>query len=506
MLEFGFPLDVQGVVPVCTELRNHKGARDHPAQVKLYLDQEAARGRLAGPFSSNPLSTPLHISPLNTVPKDDTERRIITDLSWPIGSSVNDHISKTTYLGEEVALHYVTVEEICAMVRCVGTNALIYKCDLKKAYRQIPVDPGDYRFLGYFWEDSLFIDTVLAMGQRNAAMACQRSTDGVMFIHRQRGHDGKPYLDDLIGVSPPSTAADGFEQLGTLLCDLGLEENVPKAYPPASSQVVLGIVIDCPSMTISVPRSRMDEIYASLKDWMVKIDCTKTELQSFIGVLCFVVKCVWQSRVFVNRMLCLLRSFTGSQRSITLSADFKKDVLWWVRFMDTFNGVSFIPDSKWYAPDLIFATDSTLTGCGGLTDTKFFHARFPDHILQLVLDINALEILGVLVAVRLWGAEYAGRRILVYCDNMQAVHAINSGKTRSEFMGKCVRQLWLEIARFHFHLRAVHLPGVENRLADSLSRWDLSPIYQESFWDQTRGRVFTECLISDDLFLLFDEF
>ena len=35
------------------------------------------------------------------------------------------------------------------------------------------------------------------------------------------------------------------------------------------------------------------------------------------------------------------------------TSDFKKDVLWWVRFMDIFNGVSFIPDSKWYAPDLI---------------------------------------------------------------------------------------------------------------------------------------------------------
>ena len=80
--------------------------------------------------------------------------------------------------------------------------------------------------------------SVLAMGQR--------STDGVNFINRQRCHDGKPYLDNLIGVSPPSTAADGFEQLGTLLCDLGLEEHVPKACPPASLQVVLGIVIGPP--------------------------------------------------------------------------------------------------------------------------------------------------------------------------------------------------------------------------------------------------------------------
>ena len=64
---------------------------------------------------------------------------------------------------------------------------------------------------------------------------------------------------------------------------------------------------------------------------------------------------------------------------------------------------------------------------------------------------------------RLWSVNYAGRRILIYCDNLQAVFAINSGKTSSSFMGKCVRQLWLEVARYGFQVRAVHLPGEGNR-------------------------------------------
>ena len=41
------------------------------------------------------------------------------------------------------------------------------------------------------------------MGQRNATMVCQQTTNGVMFIHGQAGHEGAAYLDDLIGVSPP---------------------------------------------------------------------------------------------------------------------------------------------------------------------------------------------------------------------------------------------------------------------------------------------------------------
>ena len=65
------------------------------------------------------------------------------------------------------------------MVIQIGLGAHIYKRDLRHAYRQIPVDPADYQYLGYFWEDMAYFDTVLAMGQRNAAMMCSRTTNAV---------------------------------------------------------------------------------------------------------------------------------------------------------------------------------------------------------------------------------------------------------------------------------------------------------------------------------------
>ena len=121
MLEFGFPLDVQGDIPTTSDFRAHKGARDYPTHVENYLSSETALGRMAGPFTSNPLSVDLHVSPMNTVPKDEAdERRIIVDLSWPLGASVNSSISKDFYLGEEVTLRYTTIEDICNLVRELG--------------------------------------------------------------------------------------------------------------------------------------------------------------------------------------------------------------------------------------------------------------------------------------------------------------------------------------------------------------------------------------------------
>ena len=51
-----------------------------------------------------------------------------------------------------VSLHYSSVEDVCKLVLGVGKGAVIYKRDLRPAYRQIPVDPRDYRYLGYRWD------------------------------------------------------------------------------------------------------------------------------------------------------------------------------------------------------------------------------------------------------------------------------------------------------------------------------------------------------------------
>ena len=53
---------------------------------------------IIGPFDKNPFPGHFKISPLNTVSKKDTlERRVILDLSFPAGNSVNDFISKDNY-------------------------------------------------------------------------------------------------------------------------------------------------------------------------------------------------------------------------------------------------------------------------------------------------------------------------------------------------------------------------------------------------------------------------
>ena len=82
------------------------------------------------------------------------------------------------------------------------------------------------------------------------------------------------------------------------------------------------------------------------------------------------------------------------------------------------------------------------------------------------------------------------------------MHVINSSRTKDPFLATCLRELWLEVARFGFELRAVHLPGVENRVPDWLSRWDLGQHYRDSFMNfiGSCSDEYTEIEITPELF------
>ena len=69
------------------------------------------------------------------------------------------------------------------IIKKKGPDCLIFKKDLKRANRQIPICPGDLHLVGFNWNNSLFVDRVLPMGLRSSAQICQRVTTAVGFIY-----------------------------------------------------------------------------------------------------------------------------------------------------------------------------------------------------------------------------------------------------------------------------------------------------------------------------------
>ena len=474
LLKFGFPINSTGSYKVCHPVKNHKGAREFPEAIDKYLRKEISHDAVIGPFSSNPFSLPCKINPLNSVPKRCSEdRRIIVDLSFPLGNSVNSTIPKDSYLGEPTELKFPTVDALIAMIKRKGRGCALFKRDLQRAYRQIPVDPGDVHHLGYSWRDQLYFDVMLPMGLRSAALCCQRTTNLLTYIARNHGIAVENYLDDFMGAEVWEKAGDSFQRLGSVIAASGAHEAPDKACPPACAVTCLGILFNTRDLSLTITPDRLEEITELLRGWAGRVSASRHDLQVLLGKLQFVACCVRPGRIFVSRLLNFLRETPETGR-VPIPVQAQKDVAWWLKFMPLYNGVSMIPWEDWCEPDAVVSSDACLEGCGAWVEGQYFHSQFPDFIIVRSLCINSLELLAIVVACKLWGATWRGMRIRVLCDNMTSVQVLNSGASRDEFLQECLREICFLAALHEFEIRAQHIAGVDNRVADLCSRLHLS--------------------------------
>ena len=81
--------------------------------------------------------------------------RLILDLSFPLGRSVNDGIDKN-----EFPVCYAKVDDAIRLIvkKDAGKDALMAKVDIKNAYRIVPIHPDDYYLLGMKWREHYFVD------------------------------------------------------------------------------------------------------------------------------------------------------------------------------------------------------------------------------------------------------------------------------------------------------------------------------------------------------------
>ena len=116
----------------------------HPDVVDDYLQNEITAGRVVGPFPAKSLPE-VHISWFGVIPKNHhpDKWRLIVDLSYPSGHSVNDGIPK-----DLCSLNYITIDDAVNHILELGCGTHLAKIDIKNAFRLIPVHPTDRHTLG----------------------------------------------------------------------------------------------------------------------------------------------------------------------------------------------------------------------------------------------------------------------------------------------------------------------------------------------------------------------
>ena len=84
---------------------------------------------------------------------------------------------------------------------------------------------------------------------------------------------------------------------------------------------------------------------------------------------------------------------------------------------------------------------------------------------------------AIVAASYVWGGQWSQKRILFYCDKQTVVSIINAKRSRSPRRTDLVQALTLQTLKYNFYFKAVHVPGHQKDVADSLSRFQLT-----GFW------------------------
>ena len=197
----------------------------NPIHVERYLQKEMTHGAMVGPFSEPPFVPWCRNNPLLTRPKKDSqELRVILDLSFPLGASVNSGIPRDSLDGSQFKLRLPSPLDLARLIVDEGPGCLICKIDLSRAYRQLRGDPLDWPLMGVTWEGQSYIDLAVPFGLRHGASACQRTSEaaGGVASHKH-GSKTVSYVDDTAGAAAARRARAQYQGVLSTFGELGLD-------------------------------------------------------------------------------------------------------------------------------------------------------------------------------------------------------------------------------------------------------------------------------------------
>ena len=487
-IDYGFPLGLSETPELQSCSRNHGSSYGYFHHVDKFIAEELIKGGLVGPFEKVPWWDTI-ISPLMTAPKKPDSRRTVFDATYG-EKSLNNATPGDMYMGQPCIYTYPKIDDFRRMVLRCGRGCFLWKRDLSRFFLQIPMDPLEYNRVGLVWRGLHFFFCSLAFGLRHSGLQGQRLTDALSWIHRRRGLETDleklfncvNYSDDIGGVEETrARATESFVQLGWLMEDLGLDESVKKAEPPSTSMTYLGVMFDSVSMEMRVPPEKLAEIKSDIRIWFRKTKITRRDLQSLLGKLFWVSKVVQFARVFMGRLLQQLRSMSrlGDSTKVKLSEESRKDLAWWNRFLDHFNGVHMIVEEDPFLLDLdqmldrvteVCAGDATPMGCGAWHGTQYWSRPLPRNLQDPSLPIHLKEFWAVIASARLWGDSWTGRCITIFCDNDAVVDTVNHKKPKDPALLSLLREFLYIVVSKKFFPVLRKISTSDNYLADFISR------------------------------------
>ncbi|VDH93448.1 Hypothetical predicted protein [Mytilus galloprovincialis] len=258
--------------------------------------------------------------------------RLIQHLSYPENNSINDFIDK-----DHCSVQYSSVDEAACLINRHKTFARLSQCDVKAAFRLLPIAPHDFDLLGIKFQGEYYLNKMLPMGASISCALWEKFAKALHWIIQLKsGNDDiLHYLDDFLFVESSQTSKVGNTlKLFQEVCNkIGIPLASDKTTLPTTLLMFLGIEFDTQNLIMRLPNEKLVKLSQKIRDTLDSSKITLKDMQSLLGLLNFACKVVAPGRTFCRRLINSTIGVRKSYYKIRVNKQMKADLEVWLDFL-----------------------------------------------------------------------------------------------------------------------------------------------------------------------------
>ena len=480
-------------------MSNHNSAVTYASEIRAQLNAEIAAGTTFNIGTTLPREWRMSgsgawASPMGAVPKssstpDNVSVRMIIDASHGGSISLNERITTSTAppCGESP---FLSAQSIAATLLAAGPSAVYSLTDVKSAFNNVGLHPSQYRFSIIFFDGCWHVQTRLGFGFSSAPDIF----DCVMgaFDHIQRAKH-LPFLrivDDILNVDDPASAKANTDAMRADMAKYGLPQATSKDVNQQSSIKFSGLLWDAPSLSVSVPPTRLLSIRTSIASALLPHP-SLVEVEQVTGKLMSIVCVIPQGKVHLQHLyrtitVTSLKLGHNSNAKAIISKGAREELRWWAsRLTNPLPRpmAALALDGYPLADSIDIYTDASGRGLGvWIPSTGAWTFSVIPECFQISPSRHSddpsssgstlIEVAAILLAVITFQDLFAGANVHVFCDNSGAVSVFQRHHSASPRIGAMLTAaVDVSSARLS-NLRFSWIPGASNLIADPISRFN----------------------------------
>ena len=374
-------------------------------------------------------------------------------------------------LNQYLKKQHFKMDTLNRVLNLVKPNDRAISIDLTDAYLHIPIFSKHQKFLRFCVENHCYQWKTMCFGPTSAPRVFTKMVSVVAAYLRTHNVRLAVYLDDWLIVNQSKEGLlQDREKCLNLLVSLGFIINKEKScLDPKQKIVYLGALFLFKQKIVLPSQDRLIKLIQTTK-MLMQGQRTARDFLQWLGIVASCIDLIPNARLYMRPIQLHLLSFwkpssQDLEKIIPITQHLIQHLQWWLHSVNISRGRSLQLEEA----GVTITTDASLTGYGGHLNNQIVQGKWDKRHKHL--HINCLEMEAVFLSLKHFQKQIQNKTVLIRCDNTTVVQYINKqGGTKSPRLCYQTWELWNWAIDQNIKLKAAHIAGKSNILADQLSR------------------------------------